>query len=173
MELFLGERCVDVSGYEGVYAVTSLGRLWAYGANGRKGRWLKFNRTETNYIQVGLKLKGQKRKHKYLHRLVASAFIANPEKKKQVNHKDGDRYNCKVSNLEWVTARENIQHAADMGLNAHLKLSYNQKLDICRHRSSGNSVKELAVMYGVGVNCIYKTCRNYMSEYVPQLDLAA
>lgn len=173
MKLYLGEKLVDVNEYENVYAVTSLGRVWAYPKNGRKGKWLKFNRTKTNYIQVGLKPNGEKRKFMYVHRLVANAFIANPLNKKQVNHKDGNRYNCKVSNLEWNTARENMQHAADLGLNRHLKLSYDQKIEICRYRSSGTSVKNLSVMYGVGENCIYRTCKNYMSEYLPQLDIAA
>src|SRR6185369_12850247 len=147
MELFLGEKLRDVKGYNSLYAVTSFGRVWSYSRNGREGCWLKFNRTKTNYIQVGLTKKGDKRKFEYVHRLVADAFIKNPEKKKQVNHKDGNRYNCKVNNLEWVTARENIQHAADTGLNTHLKLSYSQKIEIRIYRSSGMSVKELSIMY--------------------------
>lgn len=51
-----------------------------------------------------------------LHRLVAQHFIPNPDNKPQVNHKDGDKWNCTVSNLEWVTASENVQHAIDNGL---------------------------------------------------------
>ena len=53
---------------------------------------------------------------KYLHRILAEAFIPNPRKKPFINHIDGNPKNNKISNLEWVTNQENIQHAYDTGL---------------------------------------------------------
>jgi len=67
------------------------------------------------YLFVSL-WKNNKEKHKTVHRLVALAFIPNPEDKPQVNHIDGVKTNNSVSNLEWVTCSENLKHAAKTGL---------------------------------------------------------
>ena len=74
------------------------------------------------YMYVTLSVHGSDTDKK-VHRLVAEAFIPNPDNKPQVNHKNGIKSDCHATNLEWVTARENLQHACDHGLNRHFKLN--------------------------------------------------
>lgn len=71
--------------------------------------------TKKGYQKVGIVMNG-KIYNRTIHRLVAKAFIPNPEGKLTVNHKDGDKHNNHVSNLEWMTNRENIHHAWENGL---------------------------------------------------------
>lgn len=70
------------------------------------------------YYHVSLRVNGETKKRS-VHRLVAQAFIANPDNKPQVNHKDGNPKNNVVENLEWCTNAENTLHAYRTGLNTH------------------------------------------------------
>lgn len=72
-------------------------------------------RDKRGYLTVDL-YDGGKRKTERVHRLVAEAFIPNPDNKPEVNHKDGNKHNNNASNLEWVTSKENCRHAWDLGL---------------------------------------------------------
>jgi hypothetical protein len=78
-------------------------------------RIVKPYKNESGYLVFELKKDTVGKKHR-LHRLVAEAFLQNPENKKCVNHKDGNKENNCVENLEWVTHSENMQHAAETGL---------------------------------------------------------
>lgn len=70
---------------------------------------------EARYISIGL-WRNNIPTYKYLHRIVAEAFVPNPDNKRYVNHIDGDPSNNCASNLEWCTAHENMQHAKALGL---------------------------------------------------------
>lgn len=102
----------DVQGYEGLYQVSNFGYVRnRYGeilrdAPSPKGR---------SYRNIQL-FKGGKGKRFYIHRLVAQAFIPNPENKEVVNHKNFDKMDCRVENLEWCSRKENCQHAWNNGV---------------------------------------------------------
>lgn len=96
----------DVAGYSGFYQISNFGAV-------KSKKNLKANLGKHGYYVVDL-YKNNKRKTCLVHRLVAEAFIPNPESKPQVNHKDGIKINNNLSNLEWVTRSENIKHAFDV-----------------------------------------------------------
>lgn len=106
----------DIKGYEGIYQVSNLGRIKSFKRKSiNEGLILKPHEIRLGYLQVTLYDKN-KRKIFLVHRLVAMTFIPNPQNKPEINHKDGNSSNNKVSNLEWCTHQENIQHAWDNGL---------------------------------------------------------
>lgn len=77
---------------------------------------IKIKPYKQRYLSIVLIYKDGNRKRKYIHRLVALAFVPNPENKPQVNHIDGNKKNNYYLNLEWVTAKENTKHAIDKNL---------------------------------------------------------
>lgn len=104
-----------IKDYEGLYMVSNCGRVksfdrWVKGRNGSvrliKGRILKPVTNTFGYLQVGL-FKNGKVKAFTVHRLVAEAFLPNPHNYPCVNHKDENKQNNNVSNLEWCTAQYN------------------------------------------------------------------
>ena len=79
---------------------------------------LKGRKSKSGYLQVSIKFNGEEKfKNKYIHRLVAEAFIENKYNKKEVNHKDGNKLNNNLDNLEWVTSSENQKHRHSIGIN--------------------------------------------------------
>lgn len=165
---------VDCAGYEGLYAVTSDGRIWAYPKVSRRvGRWLKQREGRFGYYYVGFCKSGIVKTVK-THRLVAAAFLgASPFEGAQVNHIDGVKSNNCVSNLEWCTAKENKQHAWDTGITKHApsqtlasarnitahnvslrKLNADQTANVLEGLKSGISMESLARAHGVSGSVI-------------------
>ena len=118
----------DVKGYEGLYQVSNLGRVKSldrevdiYNKNNKKihkriikGKALKYGGNTLGYINVALYKDGVL-KRIYVHRLVAEAFISNPNNYPCINHIDENKENNNVDNLEWCTVKYNINYGTRIG----------------------------------------------------------
>ena len=115
------EEFRDVPGYEGMYEISNLGRVR------RNGKILKPFKDDWGYLQVDLYKNGTGRTVR-VHRLVASAFLSNPQNLPQVNHKDEDKTNNSVDNLEWCDGKYNV--------------NYSQSKPIIQYDRLGNFIRE-------------------------------
>ena len=116
------ERLKFIDGYDH-YLVSTWGKIYRidkafhvetdYQHMTRKLSELSTEETSKGYLRVYLSKNG-KRKHHKVHRLVARAFIPNPENKPQVNHIDGNKKNNSITNLEWVTDTENKERRKEI-----------------------------------------------------------
>ena len=103
----------DIQGYEGIYMVSNQGNVLSvnFGSmHSGKPKVMKLSKSSSGYLHVQLYKNGVA-KTLLVHTLVANAFIPNPDCLPEVNHKDGDKTNNTVSNLEWVTKSQNTIHA--------------------------------------------------------------
>lgn len=126
LKINMNSKFVPIKGYEGLYEIDEIGNVRSversFSIVNRFGAIIKFKVGDRilkpkidRYKRVTL-LKDQKPNIFSVHRLVALTFIPNPENKPTVNHKDGNKLNNHVSNLEWATYKENMQHAHDNNL---------------------------------------------------------
>lgn len=167
-----GEIWKDIEGYEGLYQVSNKGRVKSLRL--RDALILTSHPAFGKYPSVHLR-KDNGNKPVSIHILVAKAFIPNPENKPVVNHKDGNKNNCDVENLEWVTCSENTLHAYKIGLMKSGTRNYQSKFSeedikyirencILRDRNFGEAA--LARKFNVSSSCIrrivkglsYKNC---------------
>lgn len=158
----------DIKGFEGLYAVSNLGRVKSYakwkGAFWKEEHIMSQKISRRGYCCVSLS-KENKKRDAGVHRLVAENFIDNPLNKPQVNHKDTNKNNNNVSNLEWNTSHENLIHAYANGLkrqdgeyHATGRLTWKNVRDIRRRYMKGESATILGEEYGVDRGHIRNIC---------------
>ena len=162
------EEWRDIEGYEGMYQVSNLGRVrsldrhvknWV-GKKLMKGKMISVCNDGRGYLLVNL-WKNNKPKNIRTHRLIAKAFIPNPENKPQINHINGDGTDNRIENLEWCTASENIQHAHNTGLASNV----NKRKKISMKSLDGktlfifDSILEASIITGYPNTGICDCCR--------------
>ena len=158
----------DIEGYEGYYAVSNLGRVkrhdtYAPATDGtyyrRRGRILKNIKMTIGYTSVTLRRNVSTRY--YVHRLVAAAFISNPDNLPIVNHKDGNKANNHVSNLEWCDQGHNIREDFRTGRRKLGDYHHNATITPGKARlikarlSEGMSARNVANLLNVGVSTVW------------------
>lgn len=144
------------------YSVSDLGRVRSSRpgrtARGREDGILSVCVHNDGYCLVYMTNDCGKRKGRLISRLVAGAFLENPASLPEVNHKDCDKSNNRLDNLEWVTAKQNSIHASENG-RMHNKLSAGAVRLIRAMRSLGRfKLSELAEMFGTTDRNIHSIC---------------
>ena len=135
----------DIKGYEGLYAITPEGEVWSY----KRKKFLVLIADKKGYLRVNL-CKDGKVKHYRIHRLVAEAYIPNPDNLPQVNHKDENKANNCIQNLEWCDAKYNSNYG-----------TRNEKFKkpILRYDLNGNFIKEWPSATDVGKEANDNICK--------------
>jgi len=160
------------------YYISNLGRVKSTKNNQEKIMIIVLDRL--GYAKVHFSING-KNKGYLVHRLVAFAFISNPNNYNEINHKDGDKQNNCVDNLEWCTHSQNMKHAFDTGLKANKKgEEYPYARAVYQYDKNGNFIKrwgalmDAARAYNIHHSCIaaccsgkVKTCLDYAWSYYP------
>lgn len=168
-----GVRYVDVPGFEGRYLVSDKGEIISKKRintckNGIKriesARKIKPNIKKNGYAYIILK-SDSKTETRRLHRVVANAFIPNPNNYEQVNHLDGNKLNNCVANLEWCTQSENLRHAYANNLIKHytkkvLKCDGETGLVLEEFPSMIDAVKSVYGRNGESARCMISMCCN-------------
>lgn len=147
----------DVEGYEGLYQVSNFGKVKSLNYNHTGKEKLLSQTLQAGYFHT-IFFKNGKSKTPSIHRLVAVAFIPNPQNLPCVNHIDGNKFNNCVDNLEWCTVKENTYHAVYTGLI--------QSKRVCQYSKDGKllntfvNAREAERQTGIRHNNIYLCCNN-------------
>ena len=139
------EIFIDIPNYEGLYQASNLGRI-----RNIKGRIMKQNEDKDGYMIITLHKDGKAKTHR-VHRLVLEAFKANTEGKPEVNHRNEVKSDNRLNNLEWVTSKQNANHATR---NARITAT-NKANGIYKKLAEKNSIP----VYCITNNKVYESAR--------------
>ena len=162
------EYWVPIPGYENYYEISNLANIRSINRSiltksgylkPEKERTLTQRISNKGYLTVTLSKNGQSNT-KAVHRLLAQAFIPNPDNKPIINHRNGNKLDNAIDNLEWVTYSENAFHAYRTGLYKSKERKRRSIVDTCTGITYP-SIKKAAVHLKIN----YATCRNYLSSY--------
>jgi hypothetical protein len=150
---------VPIKDFEGIYTINRKGEI---SSRYFKNKILKHVVDGQGYYMINL-WKNKKPKSVRAHRILAKTFLPNPENKTYVNHIDGNKLNNDLSNLEWSTPSENMQHAYDTGLNkgprgelsGHHKLT-NSDIEFIRANKGVLTGMQLADKFSIRRKHVYK-----------------
>lgn len=162
------EEWRPISGYEGLYEISNLGRIKSFvGWDGRrhvKRVTILKNTTQRindKYSRSVVRLtKDGKGKNYKVHRLVAEAFIPNPNNLPVVNHIDGNPLNNNVNNLEWCTQKDNIKCSIEMGNTVH-RINTIDRETLIEMLNNGFNYDEISAMLGVAKGTVF----NYIKKF--------
>ena len=141
----------DIKNYEGLYAVTSCGKVYSY----KNKIFLKPNPIKNNYLQVTLYKNGI-RKNFLVHRLVAEAYLPNPNNLSEVNHKNENKKDNYLNNLEWCDRINNCNYGSR---NQKISKAVGQYTKTGEFIAQFNSISEAGRITGININCISRCCR--------------
>jgi len=144
------------------HEVSDRGRVRRYlaGPGAQAGKILRPSPIGHGYLRVVFSYNGERKDH-LVHLLVAAAFLGPCPRGHEVNHKDGRKYNCRLTNLEYVTPEKNTEHAIRLGLKArgsrHGRAKLNEPVvSMIKKALKHSSVSSVARIYGVGRAAISK-----------------
>lgn len=145
---------VDIREYTGLYFINNIGAI-----KNKNGTIKKSRKCTNGYLKVTLSKNGKKTTH-LVHRLVATAFIDNHSNLKYVNHKNGNKADNRAENLEWVTPKQNANHAIENGLTpigedcTNAKYTEKDAINVIELYNKGYSRKDIIKITGVSFHVV-------------------
>lgn len=164
---FYNMKWLDIEEYLGLYQVSDTGEV----RNVKTNRVLKAKEDKDGYLQVGL-IKDRKQKWFYVHRLVAEAFLPNPDNRPEVNHKNENKQDNQVENIEWIWHKDNCNHGTRNHRIGEKQINGKKAKSVLQYSLDGTFIRKWSSMSevtrqlgykqgGISACCLGKTKQSY------------